>query len=834
MMTDPERRPKVLVAPLVPLTLAVVAGIITDRYVEPWGTGTWGGLTLLAAVIAFVSLKCAPVSIPMLTVAFAALGGGRHHLHWSDLSPDDLAWSASETPQPVWVRGVLRDVIGFRPGPVPENAGTTRAVLALSAVNDGGRWRRASGMVLMVVSGDRSELTAGQPIEAAGTLATVSGPLNPGEFDYRAYLRGQGIRLRLSVDTPSGVWRDTTGSDRWPWRWLGALRAWSHSQISQANEPNVAPLAAALLLGRREGVDPDVNDAFARTGTTHLLAISGLHLQVLAGALWFAFRSVGLGRRAAFASVALATIVYALLVGLMPSVVRSAAMTVTVCVAGIRDRQVRPANLLALAALVTVLLNPSDLFDVGCQLSFLAIAAILWGVEPTSRYLVIGYHMLTFRHQGPGSPLDALERRLEPWWLAQMRRWPPIVSSGLVVSTVVWLAALPLVALRFHLVSPIGILLNVPLVPLTSLALMATGLALGLSAIWAPLGAPFAWIGSVCLAWTEGMVRWGSAQTWGHRFVAGPSWSWVLGVYVLLALATTSGVGRWRHRRLWRTLLACWIALGAVRAALPRHPGRLEAEVLAVGHGLAVVVESPDGRTILYDCGRMHDPHVGRRIIAPAVWERGISRLDTVILSHADSDHYNGLPDLLDRFSIGEVRVAPGFAGDANPGARQLLNLVKLRGVPIRPISEGDRWEWGGVRYSVWHPPAAAQAFASDNARSVVVDVESAGRHFVLTGDLEADGLSRLQERPSRPLDVFLAPHHGGRSANPAWLYTWAEPRLVVVSQRPPAQGANDALAFLPAEGIPVARTWARGAIRVRWGPRSLDVRGFVDDPAGN
>ena len=94
-----------------------------------------------------------------------------------------------------------------------------------------------------------------------------------------------------------------------------------------------------------------------------------------------------------------------------------------------------------------------------------------------------------------------------------------------------------------------------------------------------------------------------------------------------------------------------------------RETATLEAEFLAVGHGLAVLIHTPDGQTLLYDCGRLGDPTVGRRIIAPALWARGVSRIDTVFLSHADQDHYDGLPDLLDRFPIGEVRLPPGFAG---------------------------------------------------------------------------------------------------------------------------------------------------------------------------
>src|SRR5439155_23376307 len=170
---------------------------------------------------------------------------------------------------------------------------------------------------------------AGEAVEAIGQLAQISGPLNPGEFDYRGFLRGQGIDLRLTVDDPSGLERDPTAIGGAFAKGLGKLRSWSRAQLVDRLDPETAPLAAALLLGQREGVEPEVNDAFARTGTTHLLAVSGLQLQVLAAALLLAFRALGLRRRPAYLAVALGTVGYAVLVGPAPSVVRSAVMTVT-------------------------------------------------------------------------------------------------------------------------------------------------------------------------------------------------------------------------------------------------------------------------------------------------------------------------------------------------------------------------------------------------------------------------------------------------------------------------------------------------------------------------
>ena len=149
------------------------------------------------------------------------------------------------------------------------------------------------------------------------------------------------------------------------------------------------------------------------------------------------------------------------------------------------------------------------------------------------------------------------------------------------------------------------------------------------------------------------------------------------------------------------------------RRILAARPDRSRPKFLAVGHGLAVLIQTPDGHTLLYDCGRLGDPTVGRRIIAPALWARGVSRIDTVFLSHADQDHYDGLPDLLDRFPIGEVRSPPGFAGPDNPVATELVDQLRARGIPVRPVTAPGR----GSRPVFVHGPAPARRLAPGNLR---------------------------------------------------------------------------------------------------------------------
>jgi competence protein ComEC len=822
MATETARRPGLPLTPFAPAALGAMAGIAADRYGLDRATTSWMLIAVAVAAVAWLlSWVDGRLTRATIGLAFIGIGGGWHHYWWSDLASDDIARGHWSSPGLAWVRGNLAEAMTFHRSPQAGRDGVTLGSLKITAVREGEAWRRRSGIVLISIVGDAREFRHGEPVEVAGMLAEIAGPLNLGEPDARDRYRARGIQLRLAVDSLAGIWRDPNGAFDWFPYWLGRCRDLCERRLTDGLNSQTAPLAAALLLGQRDEVDPDDNDAFARTGTMHLLAISGLHLQVLAALLlWTSVRILGLNRKLAFIGVIIVTGLYAVLVGAMPSVVRSIAMTVFACSAVLRDRHQRSGNMMALAALITLAFNPSDLFDVGCQLSFVGVAALVW-VVPLVKQVI---------ERGPLHPLDRLERQYEASWRKAIRRGFAWLGEAGLLSAVVWLVGLPLAALRFHLLSPVSILLNLPLVPLTSLALIASGLSLMFALVWAPLAWPFAQACSLMLYWTQTLVRLGAHWDWGHRFVAGPHWGWVLVYYGLLAaavcLSATGWVGRWALRA---SLVVC-VLVGALSILLPaRGVERLQADVLAVGHGLAVVVQAPSGRTMIYDCGRMGEPRVGRRVVAPALWARGIERIDVVVLSHADSDHFNGLHDIIDRFRIGEICVPQGFGGSTNPEAIKLLERIQAKRIRIRSIVAGDQIDLGrDVTVEILHPRKDWLPTAPDNDRSLVLDVSSSSRHLLLTGDLDGAGSAELRTLPSRPIDLFLAPHHGGKSANPKWLYDWARPGGVIVSQRAPRSGSADALTPLEARKITVFRTWNTGALHVVWYPGAMNVKAFT------
>jgi competence protein ComEC len=237
-----------------------------------------------------------------------------------------------------------------------------------------------------------------------------------------------------------------------------------------------------------------------------------------------------------------------------------------------------------------------------------------------------------------------------------------------------------------------------------------------------------------------------------------------------------------------------------------------------------VVVEPPDGRVLVYDAGTTTGPDAVRRVIAPFLWHRGVARIDELFLSHADMDHFNGVPELLKRFAVGRITLTPTFADKSTPGVETVLAAIDRRGIERRVVVAGERFTAGDVTFDVLHPPAEGPA-GNENARSMVLLMRYGEARVLLTGDLEGDGLAWVRERAIPPVDVMLAPHHGSKASNfplrgpagdplPGLMATWARPKLVVSSQRP---GRTDHLGeAYRGVGAVVWDTPTAGAVTIR------------------
>jgi len=806
-------------SPLVPAALALSGGILLDRQLSlPLPVSLLAAATCLAAWFCARASSHAGLPLVYLALAGAAFGAGYHHYRRTSYAANDIFHYAKDEPRPVQVRGVLDDepvrhhVLPEEPLRSLARGGETVAVLRVHEIRSGGNWLAASGRVRMVGVEDWPELHCGDEVDVVGQLIRATPSGNPGEFDFASYLRDQGIRTVLTVrKTSQAVTRLERG---WPTSlqgWLAGVRGRGLRILRTTLPPQQEGLACALLLGEDASMSRADWDKYIRTGVLHVLAISGQHLVILAGFLWFALPRLGVRQRHGAWMVALAVLGYALLSGGRPPALRSAVAVCAACGAMVLRRRVLPANLLALSWIAVAFVNPTDLFTSGCLLSFLSVAVLTWGVQ-----------MLWRREE---DPLAHLIDETRPAWQRILRRLGRCLFESYALTALTWLAITPLAASRYQMISPAGLLLGPPLVLLTTVALFAGFLLLLMGIVCIPLIALLSPILRYSLATCEFLVDRGDRLPYAYFYIGSiPDWwLWIFYLGLLAVLTQEPLRRRWR----WASVAGLgWLCVGLAAGATRLPSDELRCTFLAVGHGGCTVLETPDGRTLLYDAGSLVGPEVARRQIAPFLWQRGIRRIDEVIFSHADLDHFNGIVDLLDRFVIGQVTFTPTFAVKPVPGVQFALRILRERHIPMRIVKAGDRLTAGAVVLQVLHPPAIGPD-GNENARSLVLLIRHAGHTILLTGDLEGQGLQRvLHEWPPHPVEVLMAPHHGSPLTNTAALAQWAQPRVVISCQgRPPP--SREVQQRYQQVGAHVLDTHQHGAVTVRSHASGLIVETF-------
>lgn len=803
--------------PLVLVAAALAAGIAADRFSSTAVVAWWlAALTCWCAWLLTWRLRWTLSGTALLCLSVAALGAAWHHQRWRLFGEDEIGRFAVEEPRPVCIEAVALSSPRWVPAPpddplcaIPRGE-RTRLRIRAAAVRDGEQWRPASGDVLLWVDGRLSGVRAGDPLRVVGHLAAPAAAQNPGEFDFARHARADRQLSRLSADFPECV-EVTHGGSSWSIsRLLDRLRHQGDQLLWRRLDTRRAPLAAALLLGLREELDLDTTAAFAQTGTVHILSISGLHVGMLALFLFWIMRLGLVGRRLALACVALVTLGYALVIDAEPPAVRATVVVLLVCLAQWRRDGWLPFNLLALAGIVVLAMNPCELFRIGPQLSFLAVATLAWfGPRLAARPIT--------------DPLDRLIAQTRPWPQKVVRRCGRWTWQTIALGLVVWGTSAPLVLAQFHLVSPATLVLTPLLAGPVALALFSGFLVLTVGWLVPPVGGLAASLCDLALKAVQHGVAWASGAPASHFWAPGPPAWWLIGFYA--ALAVWAIAPAWRPPRRWCFgALAAWAAAGAGAPLLaPPGPPRLQCTFLSVGHGCAVVLELPDGKTLLYDAGRLGSPQAGARSVAGYLWQRGITHLDAIVLSHADVDHYNAVPELLQKFSVGVIYAAPAMLYDDGPAMQKLLAAVESANVPLRKVWSGDRLRVGGdCLIEVWHPTRDG-VLGSDNANSLVLDVEYEGRRILLTGDLESPGMDDLLAESPVHCDVILAPHHGSARSDPPGFAAWTTPQWVVISGSFTDRKAEVEKAYRD-QHAEVLTTADCGAICFTIAPRRLEV----------
>lgn len=551
-------------------------------------------------------------------------------------------------------------------------------------------------------------------------------------------------------------------------------------------------LVHALVLARKDGLDPDLREGFAVTGLAHLLAISGFHVGVVAGMLLALVRGIGAGVRTAAVIAAVGVWAYVASIGAPDAAVRAASLLSVGALARARGRPVHAIGALATAFLAMSWVDPSSPARVGFQLSFAGAAGLVLWAGPLARWMARG-----------------LPRRL-----------PRSTREAVAAGTAATVATLPLVAWHFERVSLVGIPATLLVGPLVAAAIPGVFSSLVLSAVSPPLAAFIA--GGV--EWVlDGVVE-------GVQVLAGLPWaSLPVGRgSVLVAALAFAGVPRWlgkrgrasrvpRRRVAWAAGLAAAIAWPA--AVSLAGSGALEVVFLDVGQGDAIAVRSPRGRWILVDAGpRSETRDAGARVVAPFFGRRGVGRLSALVLTHPDLDHIGGAPAVLDALDV-DVVFDPGFATGRSPFVN-LLERAADDSVPWLAMSRGRRLAFDGVELLALHPPPSQTRGGvglEANDRSVVLRVTYGAFSLLLTGDVEREGEAQLVASGAlAPVQILKVAHHGSGTSTTGPFLEETLPEVAVVSVGGRNRyGHPDAgvLARLEALGTRIYRTDRHGQV---------------------
>lgn len=590
-------------------------------------------------------------------------------------------------------------------------------------------------------------------------------------------------------------------------------------------EPEAA-LGAGILLGVRAAIAPEINDAFATAGLTHVVAISGWNIAIVAALVAAAVAPLGSrpGGRWTTAAVAAATVGgYVMLTGASPSVVRAALMAGAMLVGRLSGSRAHAGSALALAALVMLLAAPPVLWDVGFQLSLLATAGLVW----------FG---------------GSVERRLPEWW-------PGWVREPIALTLAAQLTTLPVILVNFERLSLIAPIANVVVVPFVPIAMLFCAIASLVGAADAALHVPL--VGDVA-AWFAGGAAWlplrvivalGTASA-SVPFAAvdatvpapfAVAWFGVLG---LATWALRSGGPEpaqleptarepSRFARVAAQALRPLPVLGAVSAVLlvitvaSRPDGRLHITVLDIGQGDAILVEAPSGATALVDGGP--DPELTLRHIG-ANLAFHVRRIDLLVLSHPHQDHVAGLVEVLARHRVGAVIEAR--IGFDNPSYLRLLADASAAGIPVVLARAGheialDPSTTLAILYPGEEDARAPLPDGDINNASVVVEVRHGGFRALLTGDAEAPVEAALVSRGTlRPVDVLKVGHHGSHSSSTPEFLAAVDPTLAIISAGVDNEYGHPAAETLAAlAGRVILRTDRDGDVEVATNGHTFAVR---------
>ncbi|MFZ2634615.1 MAG: DNA internalization-related competence protein ComEC/Rec2 [Desulfosalsimonadaceae bacterium] len=834
LLSDAASVNKAWFRPVIPLLLSFITGIIIALVVPIqciWGQWVWVIFAAIPAlgfiIVAFVSGRNVRFS-PL--ILFACLGY--------------LAYSACvagpENPNHIahYADGRIRQIIGtIESDPIIQSYRKKCILrsLELSPVSGTSRPFPVRGSIQVNIygkgSGKNEDLSAGDRITLAGEIRPFRSFRNPGGFDYTRYMTWQGIWGSVSS---SGYKIKRLSSESGGFRArMETIRDNMRGLIHRASAGDAAAILAALIIGDRAGISPALQNAFNRTGVTHVLSISGLHVGVVATAAFVFFNWIlafckpllmrAWTKKGAAMAAVFPVVFYGMIAGMPPATQRSVVMAVVFLFTFLIEREHDLFNTIALAALVILIIDPPALFSISFQLSFGAVLAIAWGMlvfRDTIYQSVLGRNFLI-----------------------------KFAATLFFVTLFAMIGTTPLVMYYFNLFPVAGLLANLVVVPLMGSLVVIVGLFSVL--ILYPVSTQFAlWGLQLCdavLKPTIAFVKVLSQMEWSAVYTITQSVLEMVCYYLLVSGAVlltmrrkdrdrpdspqpgNPAYGRWVGVMMI-LVIGVLLADGVYWTFRRLLHEDFRVTVLDVGQGNAALLELPKGYCAVIDGGGFSDNAVfdtGGMVIAPYLWRNKIRTVDTVILTHPDADHLNGLIYILKHFHVKQV-ISTHQPADSEP-YREFVELISKNNMSHPNFKDlGKTISRNGVTlqflYPFLHPSgdtrnaAKIQDFPDTNNHSLVIRAGFGEFSILFPGDIEGAGETAiLAAAPeSLPSTILIAPHHGSKtSSSPAFLDAVNPEAVIISSGKPDRFPSPIVLDRYRHKNYQIFRTDENGAVRI-------------------